>query len=237
MKTYPANLIIHAQNLRSSGSTYAEICDKLGTKIPKSTLNGWVRHITPPDSYQMKLAQISRSHLDKVRLYAVAKNKMILNARLDKLRSKNKHLISKIDKSTGIIILSMLYWAEGTKYPSHRNLQFGNSDPGMIKLYITLLRLCFDIDEPKFRLAVQCRSDQNQDDLSDYWAEITAIPRVQHYKPRVDSRSIGKPTKKKSYKGVCVIDYFDSSLQCELQYFGQLLGSDKAIKQMKKQLK
>lgn len=107
----------------------------------------------------------------------------------------------------------------------------------MIKLFIALLRRCYQIDEAKFRLTLQCRADQQQSRLLRFWGDTTQIPITQHYKPIIDKRSIGKPTQKPEYKGVCVIEYFDVNLQCELQFLGEYLGTNQAILQMKNQIR
>lgn len=237
MKIYPKTIITRAKQLRSTGSTYREIYDELGANIPKSTLNGWVRHITPPDSYLTQLRTLNQLHLSQIRPLAQAKNREKLDCRLNFIRNKNTDLVKSIDKSCAKLILATLYWCEGAKYPSHSNLQFGNSDPGMIKIFLLLLRSCYILDESKFRMSVQCRADQNQKELIKFWGEITGINISQHYATKVDQRSIGKPTLKTTYKGVCVIHYFDTDLQCELQFLGEYLGKDIALKQMKKQLK
>lgn len=99
----------------------------------------------------------------------------------------------------------------------------------MISLFLQLLRTCFKLEESKFRLTLQCRADQNIIKLSNYWMKLTKIPRSQHYNPVIDSRSIGKTTQKKKYHGVCVIYYFDTDIQCEIQFLGEYLGSDSAL--------
>ena len=163
-------------------------------------------------------------------------NKEQLRLRLDKLRLKNIDLIQHINLTVGKIILAVLYWCEGNKYPGSRGLRFGNSDPKMIKLFLALLRGCYPINDAKFRLTIQCRSDQNLTALTNFWEGITQIPIKNHYQPRIDKRSTGKITQKMGYKGVCVIDYFDTNLQCELQFFAEQLGSDQYIEQVKNQI-
>lgn len=233
MKRYSDSLIKNAMSLRSAGHTYREITRELDTHIPKSTLSSWFKHISLPPEYWARMKTLGHENIK----LAQKQNKIRLESRLSQIRVKNINFIKKIDRPTGIIILSTLYWCEGNKYPSSRYLKFGNSDPKMISLFITLLRLCYKLDESKLRMTVQCRADQDQTVLSKYWEKITNIPPFQHYNPRVDSRSIGKPTLKSSYHGVCVIDYFDTDLQCELQFTGELLGSDASIELMKNQIK
>jgi hypothetical protein len=83
--------------------------------------------------------------------------------------------------------------------------------------------LSFTLDGSKFRVEILCRADQNLKALVDYWQKITNLDRSLFYKPRIDKRTIGKKTKKKDYKGVCVIDYFDTGIQLELQLLGESL--------------
>ncbi len=227
---WPPTLIQKVQALRAQGYTYREICTLTKSRIPKGTLSGWLKGIPLPNSYYQKIHELGGDNIIK----AQAQNKKVLSERLNRLRNKNKSLIHRLNISVGKLILATLYWCEGNKYPSSRYLKFGNSDPGMISLFITLLRKCYKLDESKFRLTVQCRADQNQDELTKYWTKVTNIPPSQHYPVRIDTRSIGKPTQKANYHGVCVVDYFSTDLQCELQFTGELLGSADTIELMKK---
>lgn len=229
MKWSPT-LIQKVQALRAQGYTYREITTLTKCQIPKGTLSGWLKDIPLPDSYYLHIKESGHDNITK----ALIHNKKLLSARLTALRNKNKFLLHHIDKSVGKLILATLYWCEGNKYPSSRYLKFGNSDSGMISLFITLLRECYKLDESKFRLTVQCRADQNQDELTKYWTKVTNIPPSQHYPARIDTRSVGKPTQKVNYHGVCVVDYFCTDLQCELQFTGELLGSADTIELMKK---
>lgn len=233
MNQYPESTISVAKDLRSHGYTYREICDLLKEKIPKSTLSSWFKKIILPNEYYQRMKLLGFTNIK----LAQEHNKVQLNSRLKNLRIKNVNLIKSIDISVGKIILAVLYWCEGNKYPASRGLKFGNSDPKMIKLFLALLRYCYHIDEEKLRLTIQCRSDQDPAALTLFWTEITQIPQSKHYHPRSDKRSIGKSTQKTNYMGVCVIDYFDSNLQCELQFFGEQLGNDQYIEQVKNQIK
>ena len=170
----------------------------------------WVRNTKMTPDYYKRINSLVKNNIWK----AQAVNKQNLAKRLKLIRSKNISLIKEINLSVGKLILSTLYWCEGCKYPSTKSLKFGNSDPHMIKLFIALLRRCYQIDETKFRLTLQCLADQQQSRLLRFWGDTTQIPITQHYKPRTDKRSVDKPTYKPGYKGVCVIEYFDVNLQC-----------------------
>ena len=72
-----------------------------------------------------------------------------------------------------------------------------------------------------------CRADQNTKKLEKFWSNITRIPLSQFYKPRKDARTIGKPTKRKDYKGVCKIDYFSADIYTELMMIPRTIYKDK----------
>lgn len=76
---------------------------------------------------------------------------------------------------------------------------------------------CFDIEPEKYRCTVQCRADQDTQKLEDFWQKITRIPKTQFYPPLIDPRTIGKPTKKPSYKGVLNVYYLNTTVQLELE--------------------
>lgn len=116
----------------------------------------------------------------------------------------------------------MLYLCEGSKR-NGGSLCFGNSDPTIIRLFLRLFRICYPVDEGKFRCTVQCRADQDLKQLPLFWSKVTQIPLNQFYRSRVDQRTIGLPTKKVDYKGVCRIDYFSAAIYNELRVVGGLL--------------
>ncbi len=61
------------------------------------------------------------------------------------------------------------------------------------------------------------------DELEKYWMNVTKVPKRLFYKSRIDPRTIGKPTRKKEYKGVLKIDYFDSKVQHDLESLENLM--------------
>jgi hypothetical protein len=204
-------------NLRKSGKTYGEIIKVIGQSIPKSTLSDWCRSIYLNSKQRRKIEKKVKDNCAKGMAVAWIVNKERRRKYLNSIVERNKHL-SKIlnNKDVGKVALSMLYLGEGTKGLTRGSLRIGNSDPFVIDLFLNLMRKCYKIDEKKFRCTVLCRADQNIKQLETYWSNITKIPLPQFYKARIDPRTIGKPTKKLDYKGVCVIDYFSADLFLDL---------------------
>lgn len=222
MTNHNFQLIEKSKKLRAKGFTFDQIKQKLNIKVPKSTLSYWVRDVEPPESYYQKIRKSNNKNLARIRPLAVAVNRIKREKYLEQLKQDNRVHLKKIGKSTGKLILATLYMAEGTK-GSRGSLQFGNSDPGINKLFLRLLRDNYLIDESKFRCRVMCRADQNPEKLMKFWRQVTGIPLKQFYRTGVDSRTIGKVTKNKHYMGVCAITYFSGHIHNDLIILSGLL--------------
>lgn len=205
------------ENLRKSGETYGEIIKAISQDIPKSTLSDWCRNIYLTSEQKKIIDKKVIENCKKGMNVAWIINKKRREKYLKSIIERNKHL-SKIlkNKDASKVVLSILYLGEGAKKPNRGSLCFGNSDPFIIDLFLNLIRKCYKVDENKFRCTVLCRADQNIKKLENFWAEITKISLHQFYKTRIDPRTIGKPSKKLDYKGVCRIDYFSADLFLDL---------------------
>lgn len=211
--------------LRSTGKTFSEIQAELSIKIPKSTLSNWSKDITLPETYKKRVKKLNEENLDLARKLAWKANK----EKRDKYLAKIKRSLTPVSKliqkkNVAKLFLTALYLGEGKKGIKNRQLCLGNSDPKIVKIFLNLLRSAYNFDISKVRCTVQCRADQNSDSLENYWSKETGIPKSQFYKARIDPRTAGKPTKKKDYKGVLRVDYFDSRIHIELEYVAILVA-------------
>ena len=225
-KIHPPKVKNQACLLRNKGFSLKEI--SLELKIPKNTIQVWVRHIELTEDQKRRLKDkekmggyIGRPRANEVLRIKIEKWKASIRRRVSYLKE-----LPYEDEKIGKIACGLIYMCEGGKYPSSRQFSFGNSDPEMIKSFLKLLRRWFNIDESKFRCRVMHRYDQNGEDLNDFWSKLTKIPRVQFYRSYADKRTINKPTKKEGYKGVCAVMYFDTNLQFELQAIGEAVLKD-----------
>lgn len=210
--------------LRKKGNTYKEIQKKAGAELPKSTLSYWCKGIVISNAQKKRIDKMILINLTNARQIALKTLKQKNQFRLQTFKKKNERLLKQIfkDRNCAKIMLAMLYWAEGAKTKKGA-LTFGCSDPEMIKMFLHLLRRCYDLDERKFRCTLQCRADQDIRKLERFWTLTTGIPRNQFYKAQIDKRTIGKPSRKKNYKGVCRIDYFSARLFWELNQIIDIL--------------
>jgi hypothetical protein len=212
-----------AIEMRKKGMTYGEIRNKLNISIPKSTLSDWCNNILLDPRSMLLIDRARRKNISKGHVFAMRANRIKRTNYLQSIRDKNVDLKDVFKNKDVIkISLSMLYLGEGSK-TRKGSMMFGNSDPEIIKLFLRMLRFCYDLDEEKFRCTLQCRADHNIKALEKYWSKITNIPLKKFYKARIDPRTIGKISKNLNYKGVCRIDYFSAHIYNELMTIIKLI--------------
>lgn len=164
---------------------------KLGTKfgVPETTVSKWVRDI--PSLHKRFISAREKEKTLKSELHDLTKN-------------------LAIDENLAKIFVSLLYWCEGSKYPSSDCVTFTNSDYKLVKTFLELLRHGFKIKEEKIRAHLQIHSTHSWEEVVQFWSRLLKIPISQFYKP-----TITEPTRKMKrldYKGTCTIKYFDVKL-------------------------
>jgi len=110
----------------------------------------------------------------------------------------------------------MLYWAEGYKSIHGNTVDFANSDPVMIKVFLNFLRTSFVIGETKLRVYLYCYSNQNLQELIRQWSSICHIPRSQFSKPYVRT-DFNPEQKRKMALGMIHVRYHDKKLLLEIK--------------------
>lgn len=109
----------------------------------------------------------------------------------------------------------MLYWAEGTS-SQKQEVDFTNSDPAMIKLFLEFLRGICGVKEERLRGYLYCYANQDVQALEEYWSKISGIPLDQFIKSYV--RKDFDPEKKgKSEHGTFRVMYSDKKLFLQIQ--------------------
>ena len=221
---YDKSLIQEAKKLRYKSYTYREIRNELNLEIPRGTFHSWFKDIVLPKSYYDKVAKLNAEHLIIARKIAVKACKIKRQEFLDGLDRINSKVAGSIHSfNAAKIALAMLCLGEASKYKPRRSFNLGSSDPRIIIIFLVLLKKCFNFKQAKVRCTVQCRADQNIEELERFWLNVTKIPKAQFYKAQIDPRTIGKPTKKENYKGVLKIDYLDIKVQLELESLANLV--------------
>lgn len=200
-KIYPSVIKEKARQLRKQGYSYGQLVKSIG--ISRSTLYEWIKDIKSPTRY----AQIGRkAWIKEIQLLAAeAKRKQrqeyITNFRRD-AASELETLV--IDRLFARILLSLLYWAEGTK--TRGVVRFANTDPKLVLLFVTLLRRSFDLEEQKFRIALYLHWYHKEKEIKRYWSTLLHIPETQFNKTYWKKRSKVKRFRK-NFGGICFVRY------------------------------
>lgn len=214
------------RDLRRKGHTYSEIQAILDESITKSSLSYICRDVILPETYHKKIQDLNKKHLVVARKKAITVNaqKYMAITRGIRLAAKTAFSIP-LTEHEAKIALAMLYLGEGSKRPAYRGLALGSSDPVIIRLYISLLKRCYSIPIAQLRARVLYRADQDINELTIYWSQITGIPKESFYKTKPDPRTVGKQTKNLAYKGVCNISGGGTIMQMELQAIADILSN------------
>ncbi len=212
------------RNLRSSGFMYAEIQLEVNRKIPRSSLNYICKGIVLSDEQKIRVDGVAKAGLVRARKKALIVNKAIFDAKIAQYRKNNQNLrIFMQSREAKLVALAILYLGEGAKWQGHRGLHLGSTSPQIIQLYIRLLNDYFGVEVNSMKGRIQHRADQNPNELLNYWSKITGINGSNFYPSYFDKRTVGKPTEKANYMGVCKISCAGAHFQLELAEIADII--------------
>ena len=202
------NLIVRAVFLRKKGHSIDEISKDL--KISKSTASLWLKNI--------KICKAGLKRLEKTSNLGRKKgndtNRQKRQNRWQKVADRVatfKENFSDYDIERCKILLAMLYWGEGAKTGSR--LTFINSDQGMIKVYLFLLRKSFVVKEERLKATIHIHSYHNQNKIINYWQKITKINRNNFH---IFKKNNSGKIIRKGYKGCISLRYGDVNVFDEI---------------------
>jgi len=164
-----------AIELRKRGYSYSEVLKEVW--VAKSTLSLWLRSVG--------LSKRQKQRLTKKKLAAMKRGwESCRRKRLDitaMIKNKAKSDIGKISKRELWLMGTMLYWAEGAKQKENnvsQDVQFCNSDPGTIKIFIKwLLDICkISKENIYFRIYLHENNKKRLNDVQKYWSKVTQFP-------------------------------------------------------------
>lgn len=127
-----------------------------------------------------------------------------------------KAILSNVNLSPSYekLLCAMIYYCEGRK-DVRSGINFVNSDPGMIRAFLGLLRKSYKLDEKRLRGCVHVHSYHDIDEQLKFWSETCKIPVQQFIK------SFQKPhsglRKKEGYQGCVSVRYCDVKIAREMK--------------------
>ena len=84
----------------------------------------------------------------------------------------------------------------------------------MMKFFVTLLRIGFDLDETKFRVHLQLHSTKNIQDSLNFWSNLLQLPSQKFWKPTITTPK--NKMKREKYHGTCTLRYHDVKILFEI---------------------
>lgn len=190
-----------ARALRLQGMTYDRIQAELGCS--KSSISLWVRDLPKPAPRYTDEERRALMNAGLQRLYAAREEE-----RRETKRSAREAVGELSDRELFIAGVT-LYWAEGSKdkpYQRRESLQFINSDPGVITLYLRWLDLLeVPLDRMRFRVSIHESADVARAER--FWAGLIGIDAsafrkatLKRHNPRTTRRNTAE-----TYRGCLVI--------------------------------
>ena len=161
----------HAVALRLEGRSYNEIRSLLG--VSKSTLSLWLRDVPLTEEHRAALAE----RRDAPARRRAETRKALRLRRNDELMAEARADILDLSERELFIAGVVAYWAEGTKNkPWSRNVgvQFMNSDPGMVQLFLRWLRL-LGVEDERLSFRVHIHESGDVAAAERYWASIVGV--------------------------------------------------------------
>ncbi len=204
-----------AIKMRTEGLSFKMIAKILA--ISNSTSHLWLKDIKLSNEALLKLKDSQQKGRLKgqqtIKLKAQSIDSNILNlVKKDLAKIKLAPALSKL-------LCAFLYWGEGEK--SKNTLAFTNSDPKMVKLFLTFLRQGFNINEGKLSVFLHLHSYHNQKLQITFWSRVCTIPKSKfHVYNKVN---FGK-YKKDNYPGCVSVRYHDFRIAKEINYLYNLFA-------------
>ena len=161
-----------AIDLRIRGFSYREILRKI--PVAKSTLSLWLRAVGLSKRQQQRLT-LKKLEAGK-RGAQRQREKRLKSMREIKGRSKAEIADISIGKTSLWLMGIMLYWAEGAKERDDgppTGVEFGNSDPFMIRLFIRwLIDVCkVAKNRIKYKLYIHENNEYRLTEVKRYWID------------------------------------------------------------------
>lgn len=189
MKRYHISDIENVRKLRQTHKYSFSHLERL-TGIPQTTIRTWCKdqHIGTKWDTLVQTNRRIRNELKQKDLACVGN-------------------LKNINREQAKLFVALLYWCEGSKYPSSTAVTMVNSDASLLKTFIELLRKAYSLDEAKFHAHVQIHNSHNYEDIKQYWSTYLRISTEKFMKP-----TITKPRGMKhrdGYYGTCTVKYQD----------------------------
>ncbi|KPC63278.1 hypothetical protein [Streptomyces chattanoogensis] len=213
-----------ARELRRAGKTYDEIVAELG--VAKSSVSLWVRDLPKPRKSPEAMHQMREARWAP---YREARDRQ-----REKTKAEAADEISSMSDRELLAAGTALYWAEGAKSKPHNpqeNVQFVNSDPGVIRVFLAWLNL-LGVEPQRISYRAMIHITADVEAAEGYWADFVGIgisrlqkTTLKKHNPKTNRKNTGE-----AYRGCLVVRVrqgADLYRRIEGWWYGIVLGAER----------
>ncbi len=157
-----------AQDLRADAWTLQQIADEL--RACRGQVSAWVRDVEFTPKPRSRARKRGPNKLERAKL-----------AEIEQLKVEGRQRIGQLSQREFLVAGVALYAGEGAK--GDGRITFANSDPRMMRFFITWLRTFFAVDESRLRFTLYLHAGLDLDAANVFWSNLTEIPLSQFGKP------------------------------------------------------
>jgi transposase len=199
-----------ARELRQQGFAYHQIATELG--VSKSSISHWVSDMPWPE--RLSYEECRKRSAEGSRRYWEAE-RPVREAQSEAVRATAAAEIGPLTNREILIAGAVAYWCEGGKSKPHRRAErvnFINSDPGVILLFLRFLRVAgIGLERLVFRIYIHQTADVAT--AEQFWRTVTGAHPSQFYRavlkahnPKTVRKNVGN-----DYHGCLRIDVLQSA--------------------------
>ena len=170
-----------ARELRAQSWTLQEIADELG--VAKGSVSVWVRDVDfvpKPRNRGHSSHQPHPLHVKKL-------------AEIERCKAEAEAVVGPLtDRDLRMFVLG-LYAGEGSK--TGRSVSMANTNPVLLRCFITWLRREFEIDESRLRVKLYLHEGLDLDVSTTHWSSLLDIPEEQFRQPY---RAVSDPSRRRA---------------------------------------
>jgi transposase-like protein len=176
-----------ARELRASeGASIKEIARRIGAA--QSLISRWVRDIQLTDEQrEILIARACNGQVKGSTINAALRREARLLAQEEgRARARQREPLH---------MAGCMLWAEGSR--ARNQLRFTNSDPEMVRFFVSFLRAYFNLGDADIRITCNLFADhrERKEEIEQFWLDIAGLPGACLYQSTVNTYS--KYSKKK----------------------------------------
>lgn len=206
------------QELRRLGLSYREIAAII--PVGKGTLSGWCRDLELTTEQRARLRALRPA--ETVRMEIGLRRRKHTLRRIDAIKTAARAKAHTLRADPFWVAGVVAYWSEGAK--SGSGVRFSNSDPALVRLFISWAHTYLGISRDRLSLALHLHDGQDEDERIRFWSEVAGVLPSQFGKTYFKREGTGH-RKKVLYHGTVSVRIRRSGLLLhQLQGWWEALG-------------